>query len=282
MNAVIEAWREQILAHDRDMSELRGGGHGNGSGHGQGRANRFGYANRRLDPHRTDDEALNRLFAVMGSGSDVLDVGGGAGRFALPLATRANLVTVVERSEESVELLKSRAEEAGIANITVINEAWEDANAPMADMVLCSLVLHHVAEVGPIVEKLQQHAAGRVVVVEMRETPGATDRPFFERVYGSAPTPLPGLAKVMELLWSMDIYPDVEMLEPETVVMDTDVDGAIEQLRRRLSVQEGTAQDELLRAAAGELLEQTPGGIAIRGVAPRRQAIISWRPSRRD
>lgn len=278
MNPVAEAWREQVHAHDRDMSQLRGGGHG--AGHGQGPANRSGFTNRNLDPHRTDDGVLNRLFAALGSGTEVLDVGGGAGRFALPLATRANLVTVVERSADSVELLKSRADEAGIDNITVINEPWEDADAPMADMALCSLVLHHVSEVAPFVEKLQQHAKDRVVVVEMGETPGSADRPFFERVYGSAPTPLPGLAKVMELLWSMDIYPDVEMVEPETVVMDADRGEALEQLRRRLAVQEGTAQDDLLRAAADELLEETPNGLAIRGVAPRRQAIISWRPSR--
>ncbi len=274
MNAVIEAWREQIQAFDRDMAELRGAS--------QGRANRSSFVNRQLDPYRTDDEVLNRLFAALGSGTEVLDVGGGSGRFALPLATRANLVTVVERSADSVELLKSRAEEAGITNITVINESWEDATAPMADMVLCSLVLHHVAEVGPFVEKLQRYAKDRVVVVEMGETPGYVDRPFFQRVHGSVPTPLPGLAKVMEMLWSMDIYPDVEMLDPETVVMDTDLDGAIEQLRGRLAVQEGTAKDALLRAAAEELLEEVPGGLTVRGNPPRRQAIISWRPSLRD
>ena len=279
MNAVIEAWREQILAHDRDMSELRGGSNAHGSGHGAGRASRSSFVNRQLDPHRTDDTTLNRLFAALGSGTEVLDVGGGAGRYALPLATRADRVTVVERSADSVELLKARAEEAGIANVTVINEPWEDAQAPMADVALCSLVLHHVAEVGPFVEKLQQHARARVVVVEMAETPGAMYRPFWERVHGRAPTALPGLAKVLEMLWSMDIYPDVEMIDPVTVLMETDAAGAIEQLRPMLAVQEGAAQDDLLRAAAAELLEETPAGVAIRGVAPRREAIISWRPS---
>ena len=280
MNSVADAWREQVLAHDRDMAAIRGTGHEHGQG--QGRAGGFGYANRPLDPYRTDDEALNRLFAALGSGAEVLDVGGGAGRFALPLATRAKLVTVVERSADSVELLQTRASDAGITNIAVINERWEDAKAPMADMVLCSLVLHHVMEVAPFVGKLQQYATDKVVVLEMGETPGSMDRPFYERVYGSAPTPLPGLSKVMEMLWSMDIYPDVEMITPEPVIVDTERQGALEQLRRRLAVQEGTAQDDRLRVAADELLEETPNGITVRGVAPRRQAIITWRPVRQD
>ena len=277
METVVNAWREQMLAHDREMEALRGAAQAHGQAQG-----RFNFTNRPLDPFRTDDAALNALFAALGSGKSVLDVGGGSGRYALPLATRADKVTVVERSSDSLDLLRSRAEEAGIANITIINEPWEDANAPMADMVLCSLVLHHVLEAAPFVGKLQQYATGRVVVLEMGETPGSMDRPFYERVYGLAPTPLPGLPKIMELLWAMDIFPDVEMIEPETVIVDTNRDEAVEQLRRRIAVQEGTAQDERLKAAAAELLEETPNGLTVRGVSPRRQAIISWKPTRRD
>ena len=273
MDSVIQAWREQMLFHDQEMAALRGGEYEHG------RAGGFSFANRPMDPFRKDDAVLNRLFAALGSGTEVLDVGGGAGRYALPLATRANRVTIVERSADSVELLESRAAEAGITNITVINQPWEDARAPVADMVLCSLVLHHVLEAAPFVAKLQKHARDRFVVVEMGETPGSMDRPFYERVYGSAPTPLPGLDKVMGLLWAMDIYPDVEMIKPEPIIVDNDRDAALEQMRRRLAVQEGTVEDERLRAAADELLEETPNGITVRGVAPRRQAIITWRPS---
>ena len=152
----------------------------------------------------------------------------------------------------------------------------------MADMVLCSLVLHHVSEVVPFVSKLQDHAKDRVVMLEMVETPGAVDRPFFERVYGSTPSNLPGLAKVMEVLWAMDIYPDLEMIAPEPVILAPDLDAALEHMQRRLGVEEGSPEDERLRAAADELLEETPDGITVRGVAPRRQAVITWRPDRRD
>ena len=152
MDSVVDAWREQVLAHERDAMALGGGGHGHGhgGGHGNGHGHRsFGYANRPLDPYRTDDPVLNALYAALRPDADVIDVGGGAGRYALPLATRAGNVTVVEPSADSVEMLKARAGEAGLTNITVINEPWEEAEAPSADMVLCSLVLHHVADAAP-------------------------------------------------------------------------------------------------------------------------------------
>lgn len=178
MNLVFDAWREQIEAHERDAAAF-GGGHG----HGHGRGHRtFNYANRPLDPYCTNDAVLNGLYSILGTDADVLDVGGGAGRYALPLATRARRVTVVEPSGDSVETLTTRAAEAGLTNITVINEPWEDAEAPAADVVLCSLVLHHVPDAVPFVTKMQEHARECVVLVEMMETPGALEVPFFERV----------------------------------------------------------------------------------------------------
>lgn len=282
MSTAIDAWREQILAYDRYMTTLRGGGDGHGHGHGHGgghgRGAGFSLVNRPLDPHRTDDPVVNSLYGLLGKNADVLDVGGGAGRYALPLATRARRVTVVEPSEDAVALLTERAAETGLRNITVISEPWEEAEAPMADVVLCSMVLHHVADAAPFIAKLQRHARDCVVLVEMMETPGAAEVPFYERVHGSAPTPLPGLPMVLGLLWAMEVYPDVTMLSGEAPVIAADRDSALDQLRRRLAVEDGTDADERLRAAADELLEETPAGMVVRGVAPRRPAIVSWQP----
>ena len=86
----------------------------------------------------------------------------------------------------------------------------------------------------------------------------------------------------MEVLWAMDIYPDLEMLAPEPAIVAPDRETTLELMQRRLGVEEGSAEDERLRAAADELLEETPDGITVRGVAPRRQAVISWKPVRQD
>ena len=141
------------------------------------------------------------------------------------------------------------------------------------------MVLHHVADAVPFVAKMQEHARDRVVLVEMMETPGAAEIPFYERVHGSAPAPLPGLPMVLGLLWVMDVFPDVTMLGAEPPVIDADRDAALEQLRRRLAVEEGTDADERLRAAVADLLEETPSGMVVRGMAARRQAVVSWRPA---
>ena len=286
-NAVIDAWRERMQEWDRFMAELRGGegghGHGGHGGHGQaqGQGGRQAtFIHKPLDPRRTNDPVLNGILDLVSADDEVLDVGGGSGRYAIPLALRTKHVTVIEPSDDSVELLKERMAEFGIENITVVNEAWEDVPSPAADVALCSLVLHHVLDAAPFVRKMQQYAKERVVIVEMMETPGAIEMPFYERVHGAAPTPLPGLPKILELLWALEIYPDVTMVEPETAVLDTDRDGVLDHLRRRLSVEEGSEADHRLQAAANELLVDIPEGLSVRNAAMRRSAIVSWNPAR--
>ena len=271
MNSEIEAWRERVLAFDRDMEDIRG----EGREHGHGRPV---FASEPVDPYRTDDPALNAFYEFVGEGTEVLDVGGGAGRFALPLATRAKRVTVIDPSEESLDLLKTRVVEFGFTNVTSVHERWEEAEVSSADVTLCSWALHHVVEAAPFVRKLEERARDRVVILETMETPGSQIAPFYERVHGTRLTALPGVRQLLNLLWSMDIFPDVTMLSPEIPVLDADLSSTLEKLRRMLAVEEGTDADERLRAAADELLEESSEGLTVKGASMRRQAIITWRP----
>ncbi len=270
-NSAIEAWREQVLAFDRDMEAIRKEGHESGQG-------RPVFASVPQDPYRADDAALNTLYEILGEGAEVLDVGGGAGRFALPLATRAKSVTVVDPSTESLELLRTRISEFGFDNLTAVHERWEDSEVPQADLVFASLVLHHTLEAPPFLRKMEESARDRVAILEMVETPGSVTRPFYDRVYGWTPAALPGIQKLLNLLWEMGIYPDVKMIDPQVPTLGEDRGAALERLRRMLAVEEGSDADKRLLEAADDLLEETDEGLTVRGVKPWRQAIIAWRP----
>ena len=279
MASALAAWLDQINAHEQEAAVIRGdeAGHGqHGHGHGHGSGSRAPV--RRDDPDRKDDPVLNALFEVVDASTTVLDVGGGTGRYAIPLASRAKHVTVVEPSGGSMEVLESVAAERGITNITAVSSDWETAEVEPAGIVLCSVVLHHVPDAEPFILKLAQKATNRVVVAEMVEFPGIIEVPFWERVYGFAPTPLPGLPELLNVLWEMGIYPDVTMFPPKPVLLDDDRAATANQLRRRLGVTADTAESERLEAAITELLQKTPEGLTIQGVHPRRQGIITWRP----
>ena len=59
---------------------------------------------------------------------EILDVGGGTGRYAIPFAAHAKEVTMVDISTKMLEIAKSNAESEGHDNLKYIKLSWDDAD----------------------------------------------------------------------------------------------------------------------------------------------------------
>ncbi|MEO3930036.1 methyltransferase domain-containing protein [Plantactinospora sp. CA-294935] len=103
----------------------------------------------------------------------VLDVGGGTGGFAVPLAEAGHRVTVVDASPDALAALTRRAAEAGVADRVRAVQGDGDALAGLvepasADLVLCHAVLEVVDDpagvVGAIGTALRPGGAASVLV----------------------------------------------------------------------------------------------------------------------
>ncbi|MEH1102053.1 methyltransferase domain-containing protein [Micromonospora sp. CPCC 205561] len=89
----------------------------------------------------------------------VLDVGGGTGGFAVPLARAGHRVTVVDASPDALAALTRRAAEAGVAGRVRAVQGDGDALAGLvepgsADLVLCHAVLEVVDDPEAVVAAL--------------------------------------------------------------------------------------------------------------------------------
>jgi cyclopropane fatty-acyl-phospholipid synthase-like methyltransferase len=232
----------------------------------------------RADPRREDDIEVNRLAREISIDMTVLDVGGGAGRFALPLALRCRQVTVVEPSPSMGESLRRIAAEAEIDNVSLVPKRWEEATVDAADVVLSAHVVYMIEDIRAFVEKLVAHARQRVLTLLFMQPPLARYTPFWCRVHSVEKHELPGAGEFMQVLWEMEIYPDLQMFEPRPARVFKDWPGALETLRRRIHVMPGTPADARLQQAMHELLIDTSDGYAIKGSAPEHLALISWQP----
>jgi S-adenosylmethionine-dependent methyltransferase len=88
---------------------------------------------------------------------DVLDVGGGTGGFAVPLAELGHRVTVVDPSPDALASLERRAGDVGVVVRAVQGDAaglGEVAEPGSADLVLCHGVLEQVDDVDPALTAL--------------------------------------------------------------------------------------------------------------------------------
>jgi SAM-dependent methyltransferase len=86
----------------------------------------------------------------------VLDVGGGTGGFAVPLAEAGHTVTVVDASPDALAALTRRAADAGVADRVRAVQGDGDALAGLvapgsADLILCHAVLEVVDQPADVV-----------------------------------------------------------------------------------------------------------------------------------
>ena len=85
----------------------------------------------RADPTRTDDPVLDVLLDLVRPGETWLDIGAGAGRFALPIARvldpSGGLVVALDPSATMLEGLREIAEDYAIENVRTIEARWPPA-----------------------------------------------------------------------------------------------------------------------------------------------------------
>jgi SAM-dependent methyltransferase len=171
----------------------------------------------RADPLRTDDAVLDLLMAEARTAETWLDVGAGAGRFALPVARRVREVVALDPSERMLAALREIAAEHGVDNVRTILARWPltdvpPTDRPHADVVRIAHVGYDVEAIGPFVAALEAAATRRCLAVLMERQPASTIDPFWPLVHGEPRVPLPALPAFLELLHARGREPEVAYL----------------------------------------------------------------------
>ncbi len=268
--SAISDWKKRVEAHHAQSIRAQG------QTWSQGDFWRPFAENFRDDPRRTDDVMLNRLLREVDTPDIVLDVGAGGGRFALPLALRCRQVVAVEPSGAMIEQMRAGMDESGIGNVSIVQQTWEEAEVEPADVALCAHVVYGVTDIELFLRKLTAHARKRVLLPAFTHPPIARFSPFWKPVHGEERIEMPALKEIVEALWDLDIYPDVEMVERIEQRPFRDYESALNQLRLRLYVTPDTEQDARLQKAMETMLEERPDGFSIKGLGPRHLGLISW------
>jgi SAM-dependent methyltransferase len=241
------------------------------------------------DPRRQGDPTLEVLRGMVAPGERWLDVGAGAGRYALPLALVAREVVALDASPGMLGQLREAAAHDGISNVRIVQARWpvreesgdtsqesEGLTETLSgfDAALIAHVGYDVEEIGPFLDALEA-ATTRCVAILMEKPPAAEADAFWPEVHGEARAALPSLPEFLALQLGRGRLCEVRLV-PRGNLPDLDDDTALALARRLTWVKPGGAKDLRLQQLVRERQEARRRQAARPGDGLGRIGIVSW------
>jgi SAM-dependent methyltransferase len=234
------------------------------------------------DPRRTDEPALAVLLSSATADQTWLDIGSGAGRYALPLALVVREVIAVEPSAGMRGALRTGMGEHGISNVRVIAGSWPDAigrlgDLPAADVSLIAHVGYDIEAIGPFIEAMEAATRERCTAVLTDRSPASVADPFWPLVHGEQRVPLPALPDLLEVLQTRGRETEVVRVERPPRTFDS-VPALTAFLRRQLFIAEGGDKDLHFRAVLPDRIVLRDGGWTLVDPPAGSIGIVTWVP----
>jgi len=243
------------------------------------------------DPRRPLDPNLEMIASYIAPDDIVIDVGGGAGRVSLPLALRCREVINVEPSGAMGAGFTANATQAGITNVRVIVSDWLTSAPPVGTVALVNHVTYLTREIVPFTKKLEQVGRRRVLITVNSPPPPSWHRVLYHLVHGETEEVVPGHGELVNVLWELDILPDIRVLPLHTarpIIPAPTREAAIAGEMARFGGDQwalwplGSELEQrlrgLLEARFDELFAAGPEGFSPRWITPGREILITWQP----
>jgi SAM-dependent methyltransferase len=267
--AALEAWARRVRANREQAERVR-----------EGTPPRDFYApiaeDFRADPRRMDEPAVDVLGALARPGETWLDIGAGAGRYALPLALRARTVIAIEPSDGMQRVLRDSIVAHGIQNIEIVSARWPMPDPPVADLALIAHLGYDIEDIGPFLDALEASARRLCVAMLVTPSPPHPAEPFWPPIHGEPRVPLPGLTEFLVLLLARGRLFELRLLE-RAPLTHPDPDGPLRWLFQQLFVAPDTEKGRRLAALGRDAITSRGGRWAL-SWDPVPLGIVTWQP----
>lgn len=185
----------------------------------------------------------------------VLDIGGGTGVFAVPLARSVKRVVVAEPSEGMLNVLKDKAGKEGLDNIVYVMKRWEDITCDEAiglndgrpyDAVLASHSIYYIGDLHRSFLKMNDVSRGFVYL--FTGCSGYMRDQSYEKLYlvlhKKPLPPYPDYSFLYMVLREVGIQPDIEMFEARVKRPIKNVQELVNRWKNYLNREELTQEQE--------------------------------------
>jgi SAM-dependent methyltransferase len=235
------------------------------------------------DPRRTGEPALELLRAMADRADTWLDIGAGAGRYALPLALAVHSVIAVEPSAGMRQALRTGLAEHGIDNVRIVAGTWPDALGqlqplPAADISLIAHVGYDIEAIGPFLDAMDAATRTRCVAVLTDRSPASVADPFWPLVHGEERVALPALPDLLEILHARGRETEVLRVDRQPRTFES-VEALTAFLRRQLFIAEGGEKDVHFRAVLPDQIVLRDGAWTLAEGPAGSIGVVTWNPA---
>ncbi|MHC1628849.1 MAG: class I SAM-dependent methyltransferase [Candidatus Nezhaarchaeales archaeon] len=207
--------------------------------------------------------------------STVLDVGGGPGTYAIPLAKVVKEVTVVEPSKGMIECLKENMDSEGVSNIRIVNKRWEDVELSEIGQHDTVLASHSLAmlDLDSALLKMHRAARRRVVIMTFAGPRYGFYPELYEKVFNEKFIPGPDYIDVYNVLYDLGIYANITIKSIQRKETYRTIDDAVKRWASWLMIDESDKMDRI-REVLERYIEPCDEGLCFR--REFKEAIIWW------
>jgi len=238
-----------------------------------------------VDPRREGDRVLEVLLDLAGPSDRWLDIGAGAGRFALPLALGVREVVALDPSPSMLAGLRDGMARHGIRNVVPVEGRWPPAEGSVAaaataagaDVALMAHVGYDIQEIGAFLDAMEAAARRLCVAILSARVPSAPAAPFWPPVHGEARIELPALGPFIDVLSDRGVEPRVILVTQASRAWRTR-DELATWVRHQLFIDAGSERDRVAQACVDAWAVETPDGLALRHSVAVSHGVVSWVP----
>jgi ubiquinone/menaquinone biosynthesis C-methylase UbiE len=232
-----------------------------------------------VDPYRTDDVVLNAVQNIIGGSRSVLDVGGGTGRYAIPIALKSRKVTVIDQSPAMLAVLRKQIDSYKIPDITIVHSSFESVSVPVMDVAFCAHVLYTIEKIDKFIELLNLVTSHKVVIIMFGKSPQSELADLWNFIHGEYRITLPGAPELLKILKNMGIKDvSVETIEVAPNYYQS-LDEAFKMICQKIFISPDSCKGEKLQQNLDGYLEDCDGKYIVKNAGTRKNSIIYWQKS---
>ncbi len=221
------------------------------------------------------DVTRKLILELLEPDSSIIDIGAGTGAWTLLFAEHLREVTAVEPSKAMRDILVENIAEAGMANVSIIPERWQQAEPEKHDYVFCSHAMYESLDFVKFVNKMIECTTKMCFLLIRAPSLDGLITEACQHIWHQ-PHDSPNFTIAYNILLQMGISANVQFEESDRkhFIACPSPEDALHEIKQRMGLLGKDEYDDYLRELLNRRLIHQDGQFVWPG--SRRSALIYW------